>query len=54
MQLPKPFACYVRRWQSLKVGKWNLNHCGVKVNYLGNNDIEVNHARIKKALTITR
>jgi len=28
--------------------------CGVKVNYLGTNDKEVNHARIKKALTITR
>ncbi len=42
------------RWQSLNVKKWNLNHCGVKVHYLGNNDREVNHARIKKALTITR
>jgi len=28
--------------------------CGVKVNYLGNNDKEVNHARTKKALTTTR
>jgi len=28
--------------------------CGVKINYLGNTDREVNHARIKKALTITR
>ena len=34
--------------------KWNLNHCGVKVKYLGNNDREVNHACIKKARTITR
>ena len=34
--------------------KWTLNHCGAKVHYLGNNDREVNHARIKKALTITR
>jgi len=29
-------------------------HRGAKVHYLGNNDREVNHARIKKALTITR
>ena len=33
---------------------YHLNHYGVKVNYLGNNDKEVNHACIKKALTITR